>query len=47
MGKILPGTGRGTTRRVVERDSLLRCARLKSPSVSRFAAATAPQAGRI
>ena len=47
VDQILPGTGRGTTRRVVEGDCGLaqRGAVGRAPSVSRFAAATSPCRG--
>jgi len=47
--ELLPGTGRGTTRRVVEGAGGLtqRCVVRRAPSVSRYAAATSPQVGRI
>jgi len=47
--EILPGTGRGTTRRVVEGVCLLtqRGAAPMAPSVSGCAAATSPRVGRI
>jgi len=44
--EILPGTGRGTIRRMVEGASLPRMAG-GTPSVTRCAGATSPQAGRI
>jgi len=46
---ILPGTGRGTARRVVEGACPLtqRGAIAMAPSVSGHAAATSPQVGRI
>ena len=46
--KILPGTGRGTVRRMVEGARALTqgCARRTTPSVSRFASATSPRVGR-
>ncbi|MBB4641520.1 hypothetical protein HNQ99_001829 [Rhizorhapis suberifaciens] len=46
---ILPGRGRGTARSAVEGARALTqgCIRRITPSVSRCAAATSPQAGRI
>jgi hypothetical protein len=47
--KFLPGTGRGTARRVVEGASRLPqgCVVQRPPSVTRFARATSPQVVRI
>ena len=42
---ILPGTGRGTMRSMVEGIGLERIAERRVPSVSRFAAATFPCRG--
>jgi len=44
---ILPGTGRGTIRRMVEGASLGRSTQSRAPSVSRFAAATSPSRGGL
>src|SRR5690606_28002102 len=45
--QILPGTGRGTIRRIVEGALVRRCARWQTPSVSRCAAATFPSWGGL
>jgi len=44
--QILPGTGRGTMRSMVEGDRPQHSAGRTLPSVSRFASATSPQVGR-
>ena len=48
LHQFLPGTGRGTTRRVVEGGRGLTQPRAvrSAPSVSGFAAATSPRVGR-
>jgi|GEM_PF-5632838 hypothetical protein len=44
---FLPGTGRGTMRSMVEGGCFQAPYKPPAPSVSRFATATSPQAGRI